>query len=215
MKPQASPELVEQLNRAIARELQVSIQYIWQQRLRPRGPRPSGARSKPTRSQGGKQVAESQDTRCPPQRPRQHGGRRPRSLYRVRLRRQDPRRVARRRRPSVRARRSDRLGAGRQRGVLHRYGGSARSHSRCRGPKDGLRPRSLSSSRAAHRKRPDPAGVCCGRGMRWPWRSRFGCHGESMQRAQGLEGRGHWSDVREWKDAAKFGTATPEPQTNA
>ena len=30
MKPQASPELVEQLNRAIARELQVSIQYVWQ-----------------------------------------------------------------------------------------------------------------------------------------------------------------------------------------
>jgi bacterioferritin len=29
-KPQASPELVEQLNQAIARELQVSIQYLWQ-----------------------------------------------------------------------------------------------------------------------------------------------------------------------------------------
>ena len=29
-KPQASAELLEQLNQAIARELQVSIQYLWQ-----------------------------------------------------------------------------------------------------------------------------------------------------------------------------------------
>ena len=29
-KPQASPELLDLLNRAVARELQVSIQYMWQ-----------------------------------------------------------------------------------------------------------------------------------------------------------------------------------------